>query len=62
MVSLIITIAVIGMLVWAINAFLPIPDPFKRIILGIAVFVVILYVLSFFGFIGGGPHWNAGGI
>ncbi len=37
-----LAIVFIGMIVWAINAYLPLPDPFKSIIMFIAVIFVII--------------------
>lgn len=52
MISLIVTIAVVGLLVWLVVTYLPMPEPFKKIIIAIAVVCVVLYVLAAFGLIG----------
>jgi len=53
MLGLILTIAIIGLIVWAIITYLPMPAPFQGIIVIIAVLVVAFAVF------GGG---NLGGI
>jgi hypothetical protein len=49
MIELIVTVAIVGLIVWAIYALVPMPEPFKKIILVIAVVCVALYVLQAFG-------------
>lgn len=49
MLGLILSIALVGLLVWAITTLIPMPEPFKRAIYVIAVVVLVLYLVSFFG-------------
>lgn len=49
LVSLIVIIAVIGLFVWLITAYVPMPQPFKTAILIVALLVVVLLILSAFG-------------
>lgn len=49
MISLLITIALIGLLVWALITFVPMPDKFKTAIIVVAIVCVIIYVLSAMG-------------
>lgn len=63
MIGLIITIALLGLIVWAVTTYIPMPPPFKTAIYVIAVICLILYVLSAFGLLGGVhdvgvPHIN----
>lgn len=53
LIGLIVVIAVVGLLVWAITTLVPMPDPFKRAIYVVAVVVLALYVLSAFGLLSG---------
>lgn len=48
MITLIITIAVAGLLVWAVTQ-IPMPPPFRTAIYVIAVVCLVLYMLRFFG-------------
>ena len=50
MITLILFVALIGFLVWALTTYVPMPQPFKVGIIAIAVIVLILYVLRAFGF------------
>lgn len=50
MISLILTIALVGLLVWAIVTYIPMPEPFKKVIMIIAVVVLLLYLINVFGF------------
>ncbi len=47
--ELIIYIAVMGLIVWAVTEFVPMPPKFKQAIYIIAVVVLVLFVLSQFG-------------
>lgn len=54
MISLILTIAILGLLVWAIITYVPMPQPFQGIIVIIAVLVVVAMLLG-----GGGVGFGA---
>ena len=49
MIELIVTIAVVGLLVWAITQFIPMDQKFKTAIVVVALICVILFVLNAFG-------------
>jgi len=49
LITFLITIVVIGVVVWLIETYVPMPESFKSIIRIVAVIVVILLVLSLFG-------------
>lgn len=49
MISLLIVIALIGVLTWALVTFLPMPGQFKTLIVVVAVIFCVLYALSAFG-------------
>ncbi len=50
MIGLILTLALVGFLVWAIVTYIPMPDIFKKVIIIIVVVAMILWLLSIFGF------------
>ena len=52
MISLLVTIAVVGLIVWAITL-IPMPQAFKTAIIVIAIICVVLYVLQVLGLWGG---------
>lgn len=52
MLSVIITIAVVGLIVWLITTYIPMNDTFKKIIIAVAVILVVLYLLNAFGLLG----------
>lgn len=56
MITLLLTIAIIGVIVWFIVTYLPMPEPFKKGIVVISVILVILYVLNAFGIGGDVPR------
>jgi len=49
MLTFIITIALVGLVVWGITHFIPMPPKFATAIQVIAGVVLLLYVLQFFG-------------
>lgn len=49
MITLLLTLAVIGFIVWAIVTYIPMPPLFKNAIIVIAIIIVLLYVLRAFG-------------
>ena len=52
LISLIITLVVIGVIMWAINAYIPMEAKIKNILNIVVVIVVVLWLLSVFGVIG----------
>lgn len=54
MIELIVVIAIVGVILWFVNQYVPMAPPFKTAINIIAVIALLLYVLSAFGLIGGG--------
>ena len=51
-ISLIITLVVVGLLLWLINSYIPMADPIKRILNVVVVVIVVLWLLSVFGVLG----------
>ena len=49
MIELLIVIIVVGMLVWLAVTYLPLPAPFKTILMVVAVVCVVVYILRAFG-------------
>lgn len=49
MLALLLTIAITGLVVWAITTFIPMPDKFKLAIYAVAGVCLLLYPLSVFG-------------
>lgn len=54
MIELIVVVAIVGVIVWFVNQYVPMQPPFKMAVNIIAVIALLLYVLSAFGLIGGG--------
>lgn len=52
LISLIITLAVVGLLLWLATTYIPMNDTIKKILIGVVVCVTILWLLSVFGVIG----------
>ena len=56
MITLIVTLALIGFLVWAITTYIPMPDVFQKGIIVLAAIFVILYLVRLFGLDVPVPH------
>ena len=52
LISLVVTLVVVGVLLWLINTYIPMQVTIKKIINIVVVIVVVLWVLSAFGVIG----------
>lgn len=48
-IHLIIVLAVIGFALWILLTYVPMPDPFKKVIIAIVALALILVVLEFVG-------------
>lgn len=52
LVSLVVTLIVVGVLLWLINNYIPMDGKIKRILNVVVVICVILWLLSAFGILG----------
>lgn len=59
--GLIVLVAVIGLLTWALTTLVPMDPKFKQIIYVIAIVGTVLYVLSAIGVLGHIPNPRLGG-
>jgi hypothetical protein len=50
--SLVITLIVIGVLLWLVNTYIPMDPMIKRIILIVVIICVVLWLLTVFGLLG----------
>lgn len=55
MIQVLITLCVIGILVWLATTYIPMAEPFKRLFVGVAVIGTVLWLLSVFGLLAGIP-------
>ena len=49
LISLVVTLIVIGVLLWLVNAFIPMDGKIKRILNAVVVIAVVLWLLQVFG-------------
>jgi hypothetical protein len=57
LISLLVTLIVVGILLWIVNSFLPMDGKIKQILNVVVVICVVVWLLSAFGVLG-----SAGGI
>lgn len=53
LISIIITIIVVGVLLWLVNTYIPMDAKIKQILNVLIVIVVVLWLLHIFGVLGG---------
>lgn len=49
--NLIALIVIVGIVMWLINAYIPMPPPIKTLLNVVVLIVLIVYILQFFGLI-----------
>ena len=49
MIGLVLTLALVGLIVWAITTYIPMPPMFKTVIYVIVAICLILYLMQVFG-------------
>jgi hypothetical protein len=52
LVTVVVTLAIVGLLLWLVNRFIPMQGQIKGILNGVVVIVVILWLLKVFGLFG----------
>ncbi len=52
LINLVITLVVVGVILWLINNYIPMQVTIKKILNAVVVIVVVLWLLSAFGLIG----------
>lgn len=60
LINLIITLVVVGVLLWLINAYIPMQATMKKILNVVVIIVVIIWLLSAFGVIDSMSGMNVG--
>ena len=58
LIAVIVTLIIIGVLLWLVNTYIPMDRKIKSIINVVVVIAVILWLLSVFGIIGSGGDIN----
>ncbi len=52
LINLVIVLIVVGVLLWLVNAYIPMDDKIKRILNVVVLIVVVLWLLQVFGILG----------
>ncbi len=52
LITLILTLAIVGFLLWLIITYIPMPEPFKKVIIVVVVIVLVLWLLQILGVVG----------
>jgi hypothetical protein len=62
LIQLVIILVVVGVILWAINNYIPMQANIKKILNIVVVIVVILFILNAFGIIGSGTSIRIGSL
>jgi hypothetical protein len=62
LVSILITLVIIGVVLWLINTYIPMDGKIKTILNVVVVIVVILWLLSAFGLLGSHANMHMGSL
>ena len=60
LVSLVITLIVVGVLLWLVNRFIPMQGTIKSILNGVVVIAVVLWLMNIFGLFHNLSHIRVG--
>lgn len=61
LVQLVIVLIVVGVLLWAVNSYIPMDAKIKNILNVVVVIAVVLWLLSVFGVLSGASDLRVGG-
>lgn len=62
LIQLVIILVVVGVIMWAVNTYIPMQAGIKKILNIVVVIAVILFVLSAFGILGSGTGMRIGSL
>ena len=49
LISVILSLALIGFLLWVVITYIPMPEPFKRVIVVVVLVIVVVWLLRYLG-------------
>jgi hypothetical protein len=58
--QVVITLIVVGVLLWLVNRFIPMQSSIKSILNGVVVICVVLWIVNLFGFFSSLSHIHVG--
>jgi hypothetical protein len=60
LISVLITLVIVGVLLWLVNTYIPMDGKIKKILNIVVVIIVVLWLLSAFGILGSMEHIRVG--
>jgi hypothetical protein len=60
LIQVVITLVVVGVLLWLVNRFIPMQSSIKSILNGVVVICVVLWIVNLFGFFSSLSHIRVG--
>ena len=61
LIQLVIVLVIVGVILWAVNTYIPMDDKIKKILNIVVVIAVILWLLTVFGVLGSVGNIRVGG-
>jgi hypothetical protein len=58
LITIIVVLIVVGLLVWVVDRYLPVAQPFKGLVIVLIVLLLVIWLLSGIGVL---PHWRVRG-
>jgi len=55
LIQLLVVLIVVGVILWLVNAYIPMAAPIKGILNVVVIIAVVIFVLNAFGILGSGP-------
>jgi len=62
LIAILVTLAVVGVLLWLVNTYLPMDGKIKKILNVVVVVVVVAWLLNVFGIFGPQSHMQIGNL
>jgi len=58
--QIVVVIAIVGLLLWLVNRYIPMQSQIKGILNGVVVIVLVIWLLKIFGFLGAITSYRVG--
>jgi len=60
LINIVITLAVVGLLMWLVNRYVPMQSQIKGILNGVVVIAIVIWLLKIFGLLDSLSHYRVG--
>ena len=53
LIAIIVGLALVGLVLWLVTTYIPMPEPYKRVIIIVAIVIVVLWLIQMLGVLPG---------